>query len=81
MQNKEIYNNIFMTILDVPLDLLNDELTVLTAEHWDSVAQFGMVIELEDKFDILLDAEDIVEFVSYKAGKEILAKYHIIVED
>ena len=39
MTNIERYNNIFKTIFSIDDSLLNDELTVLTVEEWNSVAQ------------------------------------------
>ena len=32
---------------------------------------------VEDEFDIMLDAEDILEFTSYENAKKVLAKYEI----
>ena len=37
-----------------------------------------LISELEDKFSISIDTDDIIDFSSYKKGKEILknTKYH-----
>ena len=34
----------------------------------------GLVAALEDTFDIMLDATDIIDLSSYEKGKEILSK-------
>ena len=36
-----------------------------------------MIAELEDKFEIMLDTDDIIDFSSYEIGKDILKKYGI----
>ena len=47
-------------------------------EQWDSIAHITLVGNLEDAFDIMLDADDIIAMNSYESGKEILAKYEIV---
>ena len=44
---------------------------------WDSVGHMGMIAELEETFDILLETDDIIDFSSYTKGIEILAKYKV----
>ena len=46
-------------------------------KDWDSVHQLNIIASLEDAFDIMFDPEDIMEFTSFKVGKEILRKYGI----
>ena len=37
----------------------------------------AMIAKLEDKFKIAMEMDDIIDFSSYKVGKEILKKYKI----
>lgn len=46
-------------------------------EAWDSVGHMGLISELEDAFDIMMDTDDIIEFSSFEKGKEILGKYDV----
>jgi len=46
-------------------------------DGWDSVRQLSLTSAVEDEFDIMLDAEDILEFSSYDNAKTILAKYEV----
>ena len=48
-----------------------------SVEGWDSVHQLSLTSAVEDEFDIMLDAEDILEFSSYDNAKTILAKYDV----
>jgi acyl carrier protein len=56
---------------------LNSDFNKDTVEGWDSVHQLSLTSSVEDEFDIMLDAEDILEFTSYDNAKAILAKYEI----
>ena len=77
MTNLEKFNNIFCDVFSVDVDQLNDEFDNTTVDGWDSVHQLSLTSALEDEFDIMLDAEDILEFTSYNNAKTILAKYDI----
>lgn len=77
MTNLEKLNNIFCDVFSVDVDALNEEFNNTTVEGWDSVHQLSLTTAIEDEFDIMLDAEDILEFTSYDNAKSILAKYDI----
>ena len=77
MTNLEKLNNIFCEVFSVDAIALNDEFSSCTVEGWDSVHQLSLTSAVEDEFDIMLDAEDILEFTSYSNAKTILAKYDI----
>ena len=46
-------------------------------EQWDSIGHMSLISDLEDKFKITFETDDVVDFSSYKKGKEILKKYKI----
>lgn len=77
MTNLEKLNNIFCEVFSVEASVLNSEFNKCTVEGWDSVHQLSLTTAVEDEFDIMLDAEDILEFTSYNNAKAILAKYEI----
>ena len=76
MSNIEKLNNIFKEIFSVDDAALAD-LNKDNVDGWDSVHQLSLTSTIEDDFDIMLDAEDIIEFTSYENAKKILAKYEI----
>jgi acyl carrier protein len=47
--------------------------------QWDSVAHLSLISELEEAFDVMLEADDILHYGSYENGKMILEKYGILV--
>lgn len=77
MKNIEKYNEIFKKVFLVQDDALNEDFTILNVDKWDSVAHMGLVAEIEDQFDIMLDPDDIIGFSSYLKGIDILKKYNI----
>lgn len=77
MTNLEKLNNIFCEVFSVDATALNDEFNNCTVEGWDSVHQLSLTSAVEDEFDIMLDAEDILEFTSYSNAKTVLTKYNI----
>jgi len=77
MTNLEKLNNIFCEVFSVEQSVLNSDFCKDNVEGWDSVRQLSLTTALEDEFDIMLDAEDILEVTSYEKTKAILKKYDI----
>lgn len=77
MRNLERLNNIFCDVFSVEASILNADFDNNNVEGWDSVHQLSLTSAIEDEFDIMLDAEDILEFTSYDNAKTILGKYDI----
>ena len=77
MTNLEKLNNIFCEVFSVDESVLKEDFDKNSVEGWDSVHQLSLTSAIEDEFDIMLDAEDILEFTSYDNAKIILAKYEI----
>lgn len=77
MTNLEKLNNIFCEVFSVNKSVLKEDFDKNSVEGWDSVHQLSLTSAIEDVFDIMLDAEDILEFTSYDNAKIILAKYEI----
>lgn len=80
MNNLEKYNSVFAEIFSVDSEFLGAEFTSESVDNWDSVLQLSLVTAIEDTFDVMFEAEEIMDFKSYVIGKEILAKYNIVIE-
>ena len=76
MNNIELYNNAFKEAFGIEeAELAGLEYQAIAA--WDSIGHMNLISNLEEKFDIMLDTDDIIDFSSYEKGKELLAKYEI----
>lgn len=54
-----------------------DELEYAKTRGWDSVAHMRLVSEIENAFDIMLDTDDVIGMSSFRAAKDIVAKYDV----
>lgn len=73
MTNKEKYISAFIETFEITEDQLAG-LKYQDIEAWDSVGHMTLMATLEDAFDIMFDADDIIDFNSYEKGMEILSK-------
>jgi acyl carrier protein len=77
MGNAEIYDQVFIEVFGLSVDDLNPLLAYQSVSSWDSVGHMALIGELESRFQILLEMDDIIDFSSYQVGKEILRKYQV----
>jgi acyl carrier protein len=77
MKNKQKYDQAFIEIFSIDKSKLGDNLEYNTIPEWDSVGHMGLIAELEEVFDIMMEMDDIIDFSSYKKGFELIAKYEV----
>lgn len=76
MDTKQTYDNAFIEVFQATPEEL-PAMAYQQAKNWDSVGHMQLIARLEESFDIMFDAEDIVGFSTYEQGREILRKYGI----
>jgi len=76
MNNLKIYEESFIKTFSVKKSQLNN-LEYNKIESWDSIGHMTLISELEDKFKFTIETDDIIDFSSFKKGKEILKKYKV----
>ena len=79
MTNLEKYDKHFIRTFKVTKEELPG-LTYRGIKAWDSLGHMDLVSALEEEFEIQLNGLDVMDFSSYEAGKEILAKYGVEIE-
>ena len=77
MNNKEKYDQAFIESFSIDKSKLGDNLEYNTIPEWDSVGHMGLIAELEEVFDIMMEMDDIIDFSSYKKGFDLIAKYGV----
>ncbi len=77
MNNKQKYDQAFIESFSIDESKLGDNLEYNTIPEWDSVGHMGLIAELEEVFDIMMEMDDIIDFSSYKKGFELIAKYGV----
>lgn len=73
MENR--LQKIFSESLGITLESVVDDLKYSECPEWDSVAHMGLVAAIEESFDIMIDAEDVIDMSSFAMAKQIVAKY------
>jgi len=78
MTNLEKLNNIFVEVFAIDATVLGDGFDKTSVDSWDSIHQLSLTSALEDEFDIMMDAEDILACTSYSNVKSILTKMGVL---
>ena len=68
------YKECFTNSLSLGKDIDIEKLKYNEIPEWDSIGHMTLIAELEEKFEVSLETDDIVNFSSYKVGLEILKK-------
>mgnify|MGYP001220397512 FL=1 len=76
MSNSEKYKKVFCKTFEMKSNF-DENLEYNSIEAWDSIGHMNLISELEEDFKITFETDDIVDFSSFKKGKEILKKYKI----
>lgn len=72
---EERLKKIFSEALNIPIEKVTDDLTYNSIPEWDSVGHMHLISALDEELDTMIETIDIVNIRTFKAAKEILAKY------
>ncbi|MRX84063.1 acyl carrier protein [Eggerthella guodeyinii] len=73
----EAYDEIFRKTFNVAQEELGADFTFSDNPNWDSLAHLELIAALEDRFEIMLDPDEITHFGSYENGKNILRAHDL----
>ncbi len=74
MNSKEV-KEILAKVLEIDIATIFDNATQKDIAKWDSLQHLNLIVEIEDKYDISIDPEDISEMLSIEKIIEIIKKY------
>ncbi|MDA9707128.1 acyl carrier protein [Candidatus Pelagibacter sp.] len=77
MNNKDVLKKLFIESLSIEKKDFSENLEYNSIPQWDSIGHMTLVAAIEEKFNITIDTDDIVDFSSFKKGVEILKKYEV----
>ena len=75
--NKLDYDQLFIESFSIEATALNESLIYQSIPAWDSVGHMTLIASIEEKFNITIEIDDIINFSSYIVGIEILKKYDV----
>jgi len=76
MSNIEKLKDAFVEGLEIPMEEV-ETATMDSVDKWDSIGQMSLVAIIEDAFEIELEPDEVMQFTSFEAGKEILKNHNI----
>ncbi len=74
MNSSEV-KEILAKVLEIDIATIFDNATQKDIAKWDSLQHLNLIVEIEDKYDISIDPEDISEMLSIDKIIEIIKKY------
>ena len=66
MQVNERIIQIMSTVLNVPVDSINENSSTDSIEAWDSLKHMNLILALEESFEISIPDEDAANLTSFK---------------
>lgn len=76
MSNIEKLKEAFVEGLEIPMKEV-ETATMEGVDKWDSIGQMSLVAIIEDAFGIEFEPDEVMQFTSFEAGKEILKNHNI----
>lgn len=76
MPSREV-RQAFADALDLPADTDIEALEIGKSPQWDSMGHMALVAELEARFGIMLETDDIIAMSSYAESIEVLRRYGV----
>jgi acyl carrier protein len=71
LEIKEIISRVF----EIELSEITDKSSQKDIVKWDSLQHLNLIVEIEDKYDISIEPEDISDMVTIEKIVEIINKY------
>jgi len=76
MSNIEKLKEAFVEGLEIPMEEV-ETASMEGVDKWDSIGQMSLVAIIEDAFGIEFEPDEVMQFTSFEAGKEILKNHNI----
>jgi acyl carrier protein len=67
----------FTEALELPAETDVEALEIGADPHWDSVGHMALVAELENRFGIVLETDDMIDMSSYAKVLEIVRRHGV----
>jgi acyl carrier protein len=71
---------VFAIALNIPENSVPESIEYQSIPEWDSITHMVLVSELEDKYNISIETDDVVDLSSFVKAIEIIAKYGVAIE-
>ena len=76
MSNIEKLKQAFVEGLEIPMEEV-ETATMESLSKWDSIGQMSLVAIIEETFGFEFEPDEVMQFTSFEAGKNILNNHNI----
>lgn len=76
MSNIEKLKQAFVEGLEIPMEEV-ETATMESLSKWDSIGQMSLVAIIEETFGFEFEPDEVMQFTSFEAGKNILKNHNI----
>ena len=77
MNNSGTLYGAFAEALNIGIEKVSDDLKYQSIPEWDSISHMVLISTIEEKFNISLATDDVIDMSSVGKAKDILKKYKI----
>ena len=77
MHSTQELKQVFVEALGIDPATDADSIVYGQTQGWDSTAHMSLVAGIENRFDIMLDTQDLIDMSSFRKATEILGKYGV----
>jgi len=77
MTNSEKLTEAFVEGLEISESRVDADLQYDTVAAWDSIAHMDLIMELEERFEVSIETDDVVELDSIEKAREILESHGV----
>lgn len=74
---RDTVKEVFAKALDLPADAEVEKLELGQDPRWDSLGHMALVAEIEERFEIMLETDDVVAMTSFETSLEILRRHGV----
>lgn len=74
MSEEDTIKKIFSDVIGIEESEISDSIAYNSCESWDSLVHLELINELEDRFDIEFEMDDIIAMETFGKVKELVMK-------
>jgi acyl carrier protein len=78
MQNSDSLRQLLVEFFDLPADIPSEEITQPAVSKWDSLAMVQLITELQNRFSVEFDLEEIQTLRSYQEIHDTLTRKGVL---
>ncbi len=69
---------IMSTILDIPLEKIDQEISMESCDEWDSLQHMNLLFAIEEEFRLELDDDEVLHMKDYRSIVNVLEDRNIL---